>query len=149
MASDLRDLTDDDTELIEFARRIVEDQSDGYVHSVGAAVRDANGQMHGGINLYHFTGGPCAELVALATARANGGRTLETIVAVGDEGRGVIPPCGRCRQVLLDRDAGIRIIVPTHDGDRSLAIEDLLPFSYRWHHAGEGNEFVRPRSTPQ
>jgi cytidine deaminase len=131
MDSDLRDLTDDDTELIEFARRIAEDHSDGYVHTVGAAVRDANGQIHGGINLYHFTGGPCAELVALATARANGARTLETIVAVGNEGRGVIPPCGRDRQVLLDYHAGIRAIVPTHDGDRSVSIEDLLPFSRR------------------
>lgn len=136
MDSDLRDLTDEDTELIEFARRIAEDQSDGGVHTVGAAVRDVNGTMHGGINLYHFTGGPCAELVALATARANGARSIETIVAVGDEGRGVIPPCGRDRQVLFDYYAGIRVIVPAHDGDRSVAIEDLLPFNRRWHVAG-------------
>lgn len=130
--SDLRDLTDDDTELIGFARQIIDDHSDGNVHTVGAAARDANGQVHCGINLYHFTGGPCAELVALATARANGARTLETIVAVGNEGRGVIPPCGRCRQVLLDHHAGLRVIVPTRDGDRSVAIEDLLPFNQRW-----------------
>ena len=135
MDSDLRDLTDDDSELIEFARRIVKDHSDGHVHTVGAAVRDVNGQMHGGINLYHFTGGPCAELVALATARANGARALETIVAVGDEGRGVIPPCGRDRQVLVDYHAGISVIVPTRDGDRSVAIEDLLPFNRRWNSA--------------
>ena len=106
------------------------------MHTVGAAVRDANGQIHGGINLYHFTGGPCAELVALATARANGARTLETIVAVGNEGRGVIAPCGRDRQVLLDYHAGIRAIIPTPDGDRSVSIEDLLPFDRRWHSAG-------------
>ena len=106
------------------------------MHTVGAAVRDANGQIHGGINLYHFTGGPCAELVALATARANGARTLETIVAVGDDGRGVIPPCGRDRQVLFDYHDGIRVIVPTHDGDRSVAIEDLLPLNRRWDPAG-------------
>jgi cytidine deaminase len=132
MDPDLRDLTDEDIELIEFARRIAEDHSDGNVHSVGAAVRDVNGQMHGGINLYHFTGGPCAELVALATARANGARALETIVAVGNEGRGVIPPCGRDRQILFDYHAGISVIVPTRDGDRSVAIEDLLPFNRRW-----------------
>jgi cytidine deaminase len=135
MDPDLRDLTDEDIELIEFARRIAEDHSDGNVHSVGAAVRDVNGQMHGGINLYHFTGGPCAELVALATARANGARALETIVAVGNEGRGVIPPCGRDRQILFDYHAGISVIVPTRDGDRSVAIEDLLPFNRRWNAA--------------
>jgi len=136
MDSDLRHLTDDDTELVEYARQIVADHSDGYVHTVGAAVRDVNGRMHGGINLYHFTGGPCAELVALAAARANGARALETIVAVGDQRRGVIPPCGRDRQVLFDYHAGIRVIVPTHDGDRSVPIEDLLPFTRRWHPAG-------------
>ena len=26
------------------------------MHTMGAAVRGADGQMHGGINLYHFTG---------------------------------------------------------------------------------------------
>jgi cytidine deaminase len=39
---------------------------------MGAAVRAADGQMYGGITLYHFTGGPCAELVAPGHARASG-----------------------------------------------------------------------------
>ncbi|MFG2736097.1 hypothetical protein ACGFX7_14945 [Streptomyces harbinensis] len=61
-----RDLTDDDHELIACARRIVDTQTDGEdgVHTMGAAVRAADGAMYGGINVYHFLGGPCAELVA-------------------------------------------------------------------------------------
>ncbi|MFE3996441.1 hypothetical protein ACFXPW_32865 [Streptomyces goshikiensis] len=59
-----------DLELVEFARRVVEANGDGEVNTVGAAVRDAQGRMFGGINLHHFTGGPCAELVALGHARA-------------------------------------------------------------------------------
>ena len=47
-------------------------------------MRGVNGKMYGGINLYHFTGGPCAELVALGHARACGARELSTIVAVGN-----------------------------------------------------------------
>lgn len=39
MDVELRELTGADLELIEFARRIAEDQSDGLVHTVGAAVR--------------------------------------------------------------------------------------------------------------
>jgi cytidine deaminase len=35
------------------------------VHTVGAAVRDRDGRAFTGVNLYHFTGGPCAELGAL------------------------------------------------------------------------------------
>lgn len=39
---------------------------------MGAAVRANDGPIFGGINIYHFTGGPCAELVALGHARACG-----------------------------------------------------------------------------
>ncbi|GKQ36474.1 hypothetical protein ALMP_30160 [Streptomyces sp. A012304] len=119
-------------ELVEFAQRIVEANGDGEVHTVGAAVRDARGRIFGGINLYHFTGGPCAELVALGHARAAGARELATIVAVGDRGRGVLAPCGRDRQVLLDHHPDIRVLVPTADGVRSIAIAGLLPHSYVW-----------------
>jgi len=125
-------LDPDDLELIEFARQIAQEQSDDLIHTVDAAVRASDGSMHGGINLFHFTGGPCAELVALATARTNGARGLATIVAVGNNGRGVIPPCGRDRQVLLDYHPSIRVILPTDEGDRSVAIASLLPLSYRW-----------------
>jgi cytidine deaminase len=47
-------------------------------------VRTVDGHMYGGINVYHFTGGPCAELVALGHARASGARELVTVVAVGN-----------------------------------------------------------------
>ncbi|MFF4214628.1 ASCH domain-containing protein [Streptomyces sp. NPDC001796] len=124
--------TQEDMELIELARRIVEANGDGEVHTVGAAVRDARGQVFGGINLYHFTGGPCAELVALGHARAAGARDLTTIVAVGDRDRGVLAPCGRDRQVLLDHHPGIRVLVPTAEGVRSVSVADLLPHSYVW-----------------
>lgn len=132
MQPDANELSTDDLELIEFARNIVDEQTDGLIHTVGAAVRAADGSMHGGINLFHFTGGPCAELVALATARTNGARDLATIVAVGNDQRGVVSPCGRDRQVLLDYHPAIRVILPTPDGDRSVAIASLLPLSYNW-----------------
>jgi cytidine deaminase len=124
--------TEEDLELVACARRIVEAHGDGEVHTVGAAVRDARGRMFGGINLYHFTGGPCAELVALGHARAAGARDLQTIVAVGDAGRGVLAPCGRDRQVLLDLHPRIRVLVPVSGGVRSVAIADLLPHGYVW-----------------
>jgi len=92
MTTDSRTVDDADLELIEAARRVAETHSDGVIHTVGAAVRDSEDRIHTGINLFHFTGGPCAELVALATARANGARTLKSIVAVGDRGRWAILP---------------------------------------------------------
>ncbi|MGW7680238.1 cytidine deaminase family protein [Kribbella sp. NPDC054772] len=134
MTLDLRPLTADDHELIELARRTVDANTDGPdgVYTMGAAVRGIDGRMYAGINLYHFTGGPCAELVALGRARAEGARELTTIVAVGNEGRGVVGPCGRDRQVLVDYHPGIRVILPSADGPGSVLATDLLPGAYRW-----------------
>jgi cytidine deaminase len=128
------ELTAEDHELIDYARRIVDANTDGEdgVYTMGAAVRAADGAMYGGINVYHFTGGPCAELVALGHARASGARELRTIVAVGNFGRGPVDPCGRDRQVLLDYHPDIRVILPTPAGLRSAGIRDLMPLGTRW-----------------
>lgn len=134
MTIDFRELTDDDLELIEYARVIVDANTDGEdgVHTMGAAVRAADGRMYGGINLYHFTGGPCAELVALGHARASGARRLTTIVAVGNLGRGPVAPCGRDRQVLCDYHPDIRVLLPAGRGVHSVAVTDLLPLGFAW-----------------
>lgn len=130
----LAELTDADRELIAFARDVVDANTDGEegIHTMGAAVRAVDGTLHAGINVYHFTGGPCAELVALGAARASGARELDAIVAVGNMGRGVVGPCGRDRQVLLDYHPGIRVILPTTRGVRSVRIEGLMPYSFAW-----------------
>ncbi len=131
VAINLHPLNDEDRELIEFARRIVDANTDGPdgVHTMGAAVRGIDGRMFGGLNIFHFTGGPCAELVALGHARAEGARELTTIVAVGNEGRGPVGPCGRDRQILLDYHPRIRVLLPTSDGMRSVRIVDLMPLA--------------------
>ena len=128
------ELTDADLELIEFARAIIDANTDADygVHTMGAAVRGVDGKMYGGVNLFHFTGGPCAELVALGHARASGARQLSAIVAVGNGGRGVYGPCGRDRQVLFDYHPSIRVILPTGDGLRSVRITDLMPLGAVW-----------------
>ncbi|MCO8277443.1 hypothetical protein M1L60_43380 [Actinoplanes sp. TRM 88003] len=48
-----RELTADNLELIEFARAVVDENTDGEdgVHTMGAAVRGADRRIHGGINL--------------------------------------------------------------------------------------------------
>jgi cytidine deaminase len=130
-----RELDAGEVELVDIARRTIDaiidaglDPDD--IHTMGAAVRVAGGATYAGVNLYHFTGGPCAELVALGSARAHGAGQITHIVAVGKQGRGPASPCGRDRQVLLDYFPGIRVIVPTPEGLRSVVIEDLIPFAY-------------------
>lgn len=91
---------------------------------------DTLGRRHRAVNAYHFTGGPCAELVVLGTAAAAQAGPLIAIAAAGDRGRGLISPCGRCRQVMLDRYPDLLVAVPTADGPRMRRIAALLPDAY-------------------
>lgn len=122
---------------MELARRTIDAHTDAGpaeegAHTMGAAVMAADYRMFAGVNLYHFTGGPCAELVALGAARAQSARQMRCIVAVGNHGRGVIGPCGRDRQVFVDYYPTMRVIVSTPEGPRSVLAADLMPLTQRW-----------------
>lgn len=115
-----------DDELIAAAATALDQTGDSGASTVAAAVRCDDGAICTGVNLFHFTGGPCAELVALANTA---GRRPMCIVAVGDDARGVLPPCGRCRQVMLDLHPDIAVMLPSGS---ALPITDLLPHAYYW-----------------
>ncbi|MCP9969041.1 hypothetical protein [Actinomadura madurae] len=51
---------------------------------------------------------------------------------MGDGNRGVMPPCGRCRQVLLDYFPSIGVIVAAGDVLSTVPIAELLPAAYVW-----------------
>ena len=114
-------------------------------HTVAAAALCSDGRIFTGINLHHFTGGPCAEPVAFANAAAGGvasgsspgfgnpgggGEMLTHVVAVVNNGGGVISPCGRCRQQMMDYHPDIKVIVKDGDNLRTVTVMELLPFAY-------------------
>ncbi|UUU34223.1 cytidine deaminase [Streptomyces sp. CA-210063] len=127
-----------DHELVQAAAQVARTRCRGDNHTMAAAARARDGRIVTAVNAYHFTGGPCAELVLIGTAAAQGIYELDTIVAVGDRDRGVVPPCGRCRQVLLDYFPALKVIVGQGQGQgeddrvRAVPIADLLPESYVW-----------------
>ncbi|MFB6820180.1 cytidine deaminase [Streptomyces virginiae] len=121
-----------DHELVRAATEVARTRCRGDNHTVAAAARTRDGRIITAVNAYHFTGGPCAELVLIGAAAAQGAYELDTIVAVGDRERGIVPPCGRCRQVLLDYFPTIEVIVGTGDDPRAFSVADLLPESYVW-----------------
>jgi cytidine deaminase len=123
---------DVDHELIEAAADVARARCRGDNHTMAAAARARDGRIITAVNAYHFTGGPCAELVLIGAAAAQGAYELDTIVAVGDRDRGVVPPCGRCRQVLLDYFPALEVIVGADEHIRTVRITDLLPASYVW-----------------
>ncbi|AYG84807.1 Blasticidin-S deaminase [Streptomyces hundungensis] len=121
-----------DHELVRAAAQVAATRCRGDNHTMAAAGRARDGRIITAVNAYHFTGGPCAELVLIGTAAAQGAYELETIVAVGDRDRGVVPPCGRCRQVLLDYYPATHVIVGSGDRLGTVSIGELLPESYVW-----------------
>ena len=121
-----------DAELVATARELIEARTDDEHHTTAAAARSRGGEIVTGINVFHFTGGPCAELVVLGQSVAQGVGELRQIVAVGDRGRGVLAPCGRCRQVLLDLQPEIEVVVSDGAALRAVPVLKLLPFGNRW-----------------
>jgi Cytidine deaminase len=107
------DLTPEETNLIEIARTTINSIPKSDNHSVASAALSSTGQVFTGVNVFHFTGGPCAELVVLGVAASAGALRLSHIVAVGEDGGDgvILNPCGRCRQVLHDLHPEIRAIV--------------------------------------
>jgi cytidine deaminase len=125
-------LTPEETNLIRIARTTINSIPKSDTYSVASAALSTTGQVFTGVNVFHFTGGPCAELVVLGVAAAAGPPRLSHIVAIGEDSQGgvIISPCGRCRQVLRDLHPGIRVIVQKDEEVKSVSIDELLPYAY-------------------
>lgn len=136
-----------DHELVEAAAHVARTRCRGDNHTMAAAARAQDGRIITAVNAYHFTGGPCAELVLLGTAAAQGAYELDTLVSVGDNDRGVVPPCGRCRQVLLDYFPALQVIVGADGRLRTVSITDMLPEGYVWADHQLDTEETEPLST--
>lgn len=116
--------------VIEAAEALARSLGNDPNHTVAAAAMDTNGRIHTAVNVFHFTGGPCAELVTLGVAATANAGPLIAMAAAGDGGRGLISPCGRCRQVMLDLHPDILVAVPTVAGPRMRPIAKLLSDTY-------------------
>ncbi len=116
-------------ELINTAQALVDKYSDNKNHTVAAAVLTKSGKIITSMNFYHFTGGPDAEIAALARVVSEGEEPI-IIVAVGHNNRGVLSPCGRCRQTIFDYYPDMQVIVSNDGGLKT--IQELLPDTYSW-----------------
>ena len=106
---------------------------DGEDHTVAAALLTKSGKHVLGLNAHHFLGGPCGEISALANHAASYPEDpIQAVAAVYGPTGQVIPPCGKCRQVLFDVDPSIRCIVRGSNGLEAPTVEELLPFAFNW-----------------
>ncbi|ANY07238.1 ASCH domain-containing protein [Pseudonocardia sp. HH130630-07] len=123
-------LTPPERRLVEAATATLRTAHRSADHTVAAAVLDSGGAVHTGVNVFHFTGGPCAEPVAVGQAVAAPGVRLPLLRVVAVHERGVIAPCGRCRQILFDLYPEIRAVVRTANGLAAVPVRDLLPYVF-------------------
>jgi homotetrameric cytidine deaminase len=100
---------------------------------VGAAVRTADGRRYAGANVENaaYPQGQCAEASAIGAMVAGGGGPIVEVV-VAAPAKGLVTPCGGCRQRLREF-AGPE--VPVHLADlervkRSVTMGELLPLSF-------------------
>jgi cytidine deaminase len=121
-----------DLELIEEAKKVINKNFDevNENHTVGVALRCKNGKIYVGVNVYTHHGS-CAEYIAIGSAITAGEREFDTIVAVRSpkKNNSLIPPCGNCRQLLMQYAPYIEVLIQTENGIEKFHIEQLLPYS--------------------
>jgi cytidine deaminase len=99
---------------------------------VGAALKTKSGIIYRGHNIevssYSLT--MCAERVALFKALSDGEREFESILITASSGE-FCPPCGACRQVLMDFAPSLIVYLADKNGQfKSYSIAELLPESF-------------------
>lgn len=99
---------------------------------VGAALLGSDGQIHSGCNVENASYGLtiCAERNAIWAAVARGCRSFEQLVVFTDTQKPT-PPCGACRQVLMEFAPQLIIHLANRAGIASThQLSDLLPESF-------------------
>jgi cytidine deaminase len=129
-----------DDALIDAARTALLKHYKPFWHMVSAAIRGRDGRIWTGIHLGATVGRMqiCAEAVALGRAVLEGGGTVECAVAVRHhkphetvQDLAVVPPCGACREMLVDFDPDAEVIVPGPAGLMRVPVRALLPLPYQ------------------
>jgi len=101
-------------------------RSDMTAATVAAAIRTKSGRVFTGVCLHVSCGiGFCAEHAAVAEMIKGRETQIKMIVAVSEEG--VLAPCGRCRELMVQVDSrnfDAQVALP---GGRIALLRELLP----------------------
>jgi cytidine deaminase len=99
---------------------------------VGSALLAKSGKIFTGCNIESssFSLTICAERTAIFKAISEGERSFLAIAVVSD-GHGYTPPCGACRQVLMDLAGNIDcIMINSKDQLKVTSLKSLLPLAF-------------------
>ncbi len=107
--------------------------------AVGAALLAKNGKIYKGCNIESasFTPSNCAERTAFFKAVSEGTHDFDAIAIVGgkkdEEINGFFPPCGVCRQVMMEfcNPNEFKVILgKTKDSYEIFTLEELMPMGF-------------------
>ena len=99
---------------------------------VGAALLGGDGSITEACNVENaaFPAGTCAERAAVSAAVARGVRTFQKLV-IATDAPDPTPPCGMCRQALMEFAPELEIVSITRSGKEShWRLSDLLPEAF-------------------
>ncbi len=132
-------------ELIEAACRVRERSHSPYSQfRVGAALLGRSGTVYLGTNVENASFGlsNCAERTAIFRAVTDGETEFEAIAVCAD-GESPTPPCGACRQVLMEFGPDLLVITAGERGADGPCTEStvagLLPEAFRDFRPSKGN----------
>ncbi|MBW8360374.1 MAG: cytidine deaminase [Weeksellaceae bacterium] len=138
------DLTETEKKLFDAASNARKNAYAPYSHfDVGCAVLLENGEIVSGSNQENaaYPSGLCAERTTIFWTAANYPDVkMKKLFVIGAPEEAVtsvpIPPCGACRQAILEYEAkqkeGIEIYFASVEGEifKTESVRDLLPFSF-------------------
>ncbi|WP_425100925.1 hypothetical protein [Tropicibacter sp. S64] len=120
-------------EAIAAAQDFIRDRQRGDWHSVASVVLTASGAQYIGLNLDSTLprASVCAEPVAIGMAMATDPDDPVVFCGAVNRRGEVIPPCGPCRELMLDYAPHALVAVPDGDGMAFQPMAALMPTAYK------------------
>ncbi|NMB91701.1 cytidine deaminase [candidate division WWE3 bacterium] len=126
-------LSESDKNLVEEAKKFFgkREVKGGTIGHAGCALISESDQIFTGSSLHLYCGiGFCGEHTAISQMLSQTKDTfVKTIVSWGKDG--ILPPCGRCRELLNlidERNLNTEVII---SNDKKVKLSDLLPYAWK------------------
>ncbi len=99
---------------------------------VGAAIKTKSGKIYTGCNIENSSYGLtiCAERTAIFKAVSEGEKQFVAMAVISDD-KDFTPPCGACRQVLMDLASKIDFVMIDGKGNHKvMKLKELFPYPF-------------------